>query len=216
VKDQTRYKNRIISFLDFYGIHVPAGYKKSSHFSKRFLTWLEQLELNSSSKAALLLQVNCVKSVRAQLVSCNSQLRKLAKIHDLKQCVELLISVSGVGFQSALIFATELEDINRFKSFDHLASYAGFTPSIYASGETVVTKGITHQCNNLLRETLVECAWMAIGKDPALTQAYYSYKKRMHYNKAIIRIAKKLLSRIRYVLIHKVPYQVRVVEKSGF
>ena len=97
---------------------------------------------------------------------------------------------SWYGIQSAWIITTELEDIHRFKNFDQLAGYVGFKPYIYSSGEHTVNKGITRQCNHLLRGTLVECAWMAIGKDPALTQAYYNYKKRMHYNKAIIRIAK--------------------------
>ena len=53
---------------------------------------------------------------------------------------------------------------------------------------------------------------MAVGKDPALTQAYYDFKKRMHYNKAILRIAKKLLARIRFVLIHEKPYELGKVE----
>ena len=75
-----------------------------------------------------------------------------------------------------------------------------------------MTKGITHSCNHILRETLVECAWMAIGKDPALTMAYTNYKQRMHYNKAILRIAKKLLNRIRYVLLNNTPYEIGIVE----
>jgi transposase len=211
VMDQTRYKNRIISFLDFYGIRIPEGYKKSTHFSKRFLVWLEELPLAATSKTALLVKVNCIKAIRQQLVVSNNQLRELSKSSAYKKHIELLVSVPGIGIQSALILATELEDIHRFKAFDHLASYAGFKPDIYSSGDTTIIKGITQQCNHLLRETLVECAWMAIGKDPALTQAYYNYKKRMHYNKAIIRIAKKLLNRVRYVLIHKQPYQIALV-----
>ena len=55
------------------------------------------------------------------------------------------------------------------------------------------------------------CSNNLSGKDPALTQAYYNYKQRMHYNKAILRIAKKLLSRARYVLIHEQPYEIGVV-----
>jgi transposase len=211
VKDQTRYKNRIISFLDFHGIGIPEGYKTSTHFSKRFLLWLEELMLAPVGKTALLVKVNCVKAIREQLVVCNRQLRELSKSSIYKTVIELLMSIPGIGIQSALILATELEDISRFKNFDHLAGYAGFKPDIYSSGESTVIKGITYQCNHLIRETLVECAWMAIGKDPALTQAYYNYKNRMHYNKAIIRIAKKLLSRVRYVLIHKQSYQMALL-----
>lgn len=212
VKDQTRFKNRIISFLDFFGIRIPEGYKKCTHFSKRFLSWLEELPMAAMSKSALLVKVNCVKAIREQLVFTNNQLRELSKSSFYKKTIELLMSIPGIGIQSALIIATELGDIRRFKTFDLLASYCGFKPDIYSSGDKTVIKGMTYQCNHLLRETLVECAWMAIGKDPAMTQAYYDYKKRMHYNKAIIRIAKKLLNRVRYVLINEQPYQMAIVK----
>jgi transposase len=212
VKDQTRYKNRIISFLDFYGIRIPEGYKKSTRFSKRFLSWLEELPLTAMNKTALLIKVNCVKAIRDQLVVTNHQLRVLSQSSFYKKTIELLMSIPGIGIQSALIIATELGDIRRFKFFDHLASYCGFKPDIYSSGDKTVLKGLTYQCNHLLREILIECAWMAIGKDSAMTQSYYNYKKRMHYNKAIIRIAKKLLNRVRYVLISEQPYQTAIVE----
>lgn len=212
VKDQTRYKNRIISFLDFYGIKIPEGYKSSTHFSKRFLLWLEQLPLAVMNKTALEVKINCVKTVRTQLDIANKELRKAIQTSPLKKLIELLMTIPGIGIQSAWIITTELEDIHRFKNFDQLAGYVGFKPDIYSSGEHTVNKGITRQCNHLLRETLVECAWMAIGKDPALTQAYYNYKKRMHYNKAIIRIAKKLLNRVRFVWINEKPYEIGKVE----
>jgi transposase len=214
VKDQTRYKNRIISFLDFFGIRIPEGYKKSSHFSNHFIGWLRQLPLTTNSKASLEIKINVLTSIRTQLLLTNRQLRTLAAASDFEQPIKLLRTIPGIGMLSALVLVTELEDIHRFKSFDHLASYAGFKPDVYASAEKNIQKGITHQCNHLVRETLVECAWMAIGKDPVLTQTYYEYKKRMHYNKAIVRIAKKVLNRIRYVLVNNQPYQMGVIAKN--
>lgn len=211
VKDQTRYKNRILSFLNFFGIDVPEGYKRSTHFSNRFISWLEQLSMGESSKAALQVKINVLVSIREQLLATNRQLRTLAETSQYKNIIKLLMSIPGIGIQSALILATELSDIRRFKSFDHLAGYAGFKPDVYSSAEKHVEKGITNQCNSVVRETLVECAWMAIGKDPALTQAYYQYKQRMHYNKAIIRIAKKLLNRVRFVILNNREYQMATV-----
>jgi hypothetical protein len=46
---------------------------------------------------------------------------------------------------------------------------------------------------------LVEAAWIAVKKDPVLTMKYAQLSRRMHKNKAIIRITKMLLSRIRHV-----------------
>jgi len=110
-----------------------------------------------------------------------------------------------------MIFLTELNNITRFETFDHLCSYAGLKPDIYSSSDTIIVKGITHRCNSLVRESLVESASKAIAKDPALLMAYKQYKKRMNYNNAIIRITKKLLRRIRYVLLHQTPYITAVV-----
>jgi transposase len=211
VKDQTRYKNRILSFLDFFGLRVPEGYKKTSHFSHRFMDWLQQLPLGAGSKEALQIKIEVLKSVRTQLLVINKKMRALAASPQYADLISLLMTIPGIGIQSSLIIVTELEDIRRFKNLDHLAGYAGFKPDVYSSADKHIVKGVTHHCNHLLRETLVESAWMAIGKDPALTQAYYEYKKRMHYNKAILRIAKKLLNRVRYVLVNRVEYQIGIV-----
>lgn len=211
VKDQTRYKNRILAFLTFFGVQVPEGYKTSTHFSKRFIEWLKQVPMGAPSKMALQIKLNVLESIRGQLLQVNKELRLLARTERYSSMISLLMSVPGIGIQTAMILATELEDIRRFKSFDRLASFVGFKPDVYSSADKHVVKGITRHCNHEVREVLVEAAWMAIGKDPALTQAYYQYKSRMHYNKAILRIAKKLLSRVRYVLINNQPYQMALV-----
>ena len=49
---------------------------------------------------------------------------------------------------------------------------------------------------------------MAIRHDPSLLMAYKSSVRKMDSNKAIIKVARKLLNRIRFVLKNKKPYQV--------
>ena len=58
---------------------------------------------------------------------------------------------------------------------------------------------------------MVEAAWVAIGVDPALNHCYEELKKRMPGQKAIIRIARKLLSRIRYALTNQMTYEKGVI-----
>ena len=48
--------------------------------------------------------------------------------------------------------------------------------------------------------------------DPALTQAYYDYSRRMEPNKAIIRIARKLVNRLFFVLKNEKEYKPRWVK----
>jgi hypothetical protein len=59
---------------------------------------------------------------------------------------------------------------------------------------------------------LIESAWIAIRQDPALMMRYGELRQRLDSNKAIVKIAKKLLSRIKYVLKHKVPYEKGIVK----
>ena len=65
---------------------------------------------------------------------------------------------------------------------------------------------MTERKNPYLRWILIECAWCAVRKDPALMQAFAELTKRMTKNRAIIRIARKLLNRIRFVLKNGQPY----------
>jgi len=48
---------------------------------------------------------------------------------------------------------------------------------------------------------------MAIRSDPAMTKAYADLKKRIGPKRAIVRIARKLLSKIRAVWITNTEYQ---------
>lgn len=59
---------------------------------------------------------------------------------------------------------------------------------------------------------IVESCWVAIRNDPALMLAYQKLIVRMKPSKAIIRIAKKIINRIRYVLKNQTPYVKAVVE----
>jgi len=56
VKDLGRYKNRIKSFLYFYGITIDDSFKNpQSHWSNRFMSWLESIDMgDGSGKEALM------------------------------------------------------------------------------------------------------------------------------------------------------------------
>jgi hypothetical protein len=68
------------------------------------------------------------------------------------------------------------------------------------------------QHNKYLRNLLIEAAWIAVRKDPALTSGFNGYLKRMSKQEAIIRIAKKLLNRVRTVWKEKKEYVCSVVK----
>jgi transposase len=119
--------------------------------------------------------------------------------------------VPGIGPTTAMMFLLEIGDINRFKGFDALNDFVGFCPDTASSGQTDRSCGITTRRHKKLRSALIEAAWQAIRIDPALLQSYQTLTKRMKGTQAIIRIARKLLRRLRAVLISNIPYQRGVV-----
>ncbi|MBN2167575.1 MAG: IS110 family transposase [Marinilabiliaceae bacterium] len=113
---------------------------------------------------------------------------------------------------TAILIILELEDVCRFKSLDQLCSYVGLIPSTSSSGDKDIVGEITSRGHSRLRTAIVETSWVAVKNDPALLMAYSKLCKRMEPNKAIIRIAKKLLNRIRYVLKNQNEYVKAVVK----
>jgi len=151
--------------------------------------------------------------IRARITKQLKKMRLMAKEQEpFNIIVPLLLTVPGVGFITAMTLATELIDMRRFKTLEHLASYVGLVPSIISSDEKEINYGITPRRNKYLRTMLIEAAWKAVKIDPALTQKFSQLSRRMNRNKAIVRIAKILLNRIRYVWKNQKPYVVSIIE----
>ncbi len=126
--------------------------------------------------------------------------------------MELITSVPGVGLITGILFLAEIENIKRFENSDKFAGLVGIVPNCSSSGETENVGEITTRGHSYLRKYLIESAWVAARIDPALSLAYHNYCKRMEPNKAIIRIARKLLNRIYSVLKHEKMYEKGIVK----
>lgn len=208
VKDMTRDKNRIKAFLHFYGIKLPEQFDSSrTHWSKQFIQWLRELDLLTPyGRKALDLYINKAECQRELLLQETRALRELSRSERLKDGMRLITSVPGVGITTGISFLAEIGDINRFKSSDQLAAYIGLIPMCHSSGEKDGNGEITIRKHTILRNYIVEAAWKAIRSDPAMTLAYEGYRLRMGANKAIVKIARKLINRIFFVLKRKQEY----------
>ncbi len=207
VRKQTRCKNQIKSLLAFYGIQLPEEVAES-HWSKAFIRALEEQRLRYASGDAVLQTLLAELASLRQLISDTTRrIRRLSREERYREPVELLCTVPGVSLLTAMTLLTELVDLHRFESLDQLASYAGLAPGSYSSGDHEIETGITKRRNPFLRHLLIESAWVAARRDPALFEAFEKLAKRMPKQKAIVRIAHKLLNRIRFVMIHKTAYR---------
>ena len=197
VQDQTRCANRIKHLLLSNGITTG---EKSERWSLKFINKLQQLDAGSALlKSSLQFAIEQYLQTRRILKEVTLAIRDLSKQESFTKAQAVLQSIDGVGLLSAMVIQTEIGDINRFKRLDSLCDYAGFVPDIYSSNDKMVVRGISKRGNEFLRETIIESSWTLIRKDPAMLMKYNEYRSRMNANKAIVRIAKHLLSRIRFL-----------------
>ncbi|MBV6639986.1 MAG: IS110 family transposase [Cyclobacteriaceae bacterium] len=210
VGNQTRTRNRIKGLLYFFGIDYPEQFQNSGrHWSKRFIDWLKQLDLgHQSGNKALGLLVQEAENLRALILEVDRDILKLSKQENYLEDVRILISVPGIGRFTAMLWLTEVGDVKRFKSLDYLCSYVGLIPNVYGSGDKERIGDITKRGNKHLKSQLIESSWVAVRNDPALSLSYQQLCNRMSGNKAIIRITRKLLNRIRHLLINKEKYEL--------
>ena len=206
VKKRTRCKNQIKGMLLFYGLHL-TDEQAYAPWSADFIKWIEGIRMErDSGNTALKAHLEELAYLRQLINKVNQEVLKLARSEEYAVPVKVLKSAPGISTLSAMILLTELCDMARFASLDSLCSYVGLIPAIKSSGETEYVRGITPRRNAYLRWILIEAAWVAVRKDPAMMMAFNEYCKRMRKNRAIVKIARKLLNRIRYILKHQTPY----------
>ena len=212
VKDLSRYKNRIKSFLYYQGIEFPEAFRKhQTHWSNRFMKWLESIEFDDQSRqSSLNILLSQANFLRSSVLETTRSIRELSRTEPYRKMQELLRTIYGISYITAMVILTELVTIDRFPSFDKLCSYIGLIPSSNSSGEKDGTGDLTRR-GHILRSVIIESAWTAARIDPALNLSYNEYCSKMNPNEAIIRIARKLLNRIRFVMKNKQPYVCSVV-----
>lgn len=211
MKDITRTKSRVKSLLFQFNISIPerftAGQTRS--WSKVYISWLKELNVDHPSlKQTLDNYLRIGELQREELLSVNRQVRLLSQSDAYRDNYNLLISTPGIGFLTAMTFLVQIGDIKRFKSLDDLCDYIGLVPMMRGSGDKLHTGKLINRGRKELKIMIIEAAWDAVRMDPALMAKFNDLTRRMNKNKAIIRISRKLISRMRYVLMTKELYKI--------
>jgi transposase len=215
VKDIGRTKNRVKSLLFQFGITIPDRFTASQtrHWSKVYINWLKELSIDRLSLRQVLDNYIAIgESQRKDLLLLNKQVRDLSLTEAYRNNYILLLSVPGIGLMTAMTILVQIGDVGRFERLDDLCNYIGLVPKMYGSGEKMQVGKMIKRGRKELKIMLIEASWEAIRKDPALMLKFNELSKRMHKNKAIVRIARKMLSRIRFVLQNQQPYELSVVK----
>ena len=210
--DLVRVKNRIKDKLLFNGIVIPPAYD-NPYWSKAFIKWLEQVDF-PSSKTRLTLDylLKQYEMIYRLFLEVSIEVRKLHKLPKYKEDARRLREIPGIGPLTSVQLLIEIEDINRFRNFNHFNGYLGLKPMVHSSGDNDRKGYMTYRSNNALRSSLVECAWTAVQRDPVMLSCYEELIKRHTKKRAIVKIARKLASRIYRVLKTKEEYELGIVK----
>ena len=118
----------------------------------------------------------------------------------------LLDTVPGIASFTSLTIALQIDNVQRFPTVDHLISYAGLCPSIRQSGNTINQTRISQDNCRLMRWTMTQAAWRAVIFSKRFKLMFEEKCKTKNKQKAIIIIAKKLLTIMYFMLRNKTPY----------
>jgi transposase len=120
--------------------------------------------------------------------------RSLERDPQLVERVERLMTIPAVGPITALTWALEVGDVQRFPSIKKAISYCGLCGAEKSSGSTVQRTPLSKQRNKHLQTTLIEAAKMAPRNSPALAMLYDKEKQKGNANRATLAVARKLVA----------------------
>jgi len=190
VAQATRMKNRTSTLLMETGQEYD---KKKLHGARYFKGLLERLqdvpdslkELLQMSRGGLELFESCQKRLIKELIA-NER---------LKERVQRLMSIDGVGEITALTWALEIGDVQRFSSIRKAVSYCGLCSSQVESAGKVKRMPLSKQRNKHLQTSLIEAAKIAPYHNAELEKIYNKELQRgSNRNQATISVARKLVA----------------------
>ena len=210
VKIQTGVKNKIHTILAKNNI----SHDYTDLFGKHGMIFLHGLTLAENYKIALEGYLTLLDAVRAEIRIASNRVQQLAEADKETQ---LLMTIPGMGYYSALLTRSEIGDVNRFHSAKQLCAYAGLVPSTHASGNACFHGHITKQGSRWLRWILIESAIHAVKREGPFRRFYFRIERKKGGQIAKVATARKLLEWIFHILrdARTFPEMERIAETTG-
>ena len=194
VKHRTKLKNNIHQILR--KKNIKHGFRDV--FTQKGIKYLQEMKHN---------EINCFLNI---FFSVEKQLKTITEIlkknKTLQKEVYLLTSKPGIGQYAGQVIMGEIGDVKRFLSPKKLCNYAGIVPTQNQSGDKDYKGGITKQGSRNLRWILVQGAQVAVGLPNKLQKYYYRLARKKSRSKAIIAVARKMLTIQWHMLKNNEPY----------
>ena len=120
--------------------------------------------------------------------------RSLERDALLMERVQRLMTIPAVGPITALTWALEVGEVQRFSSIKKAISYCGLCGAEKRSANTVQRTPLSKQRNKHLQTTLIEAAKMAPRYSADLAMLYDREKQKGNANRATLAVARKLVA----------------------
>ena len=160
---------------------------------------IEGYQMTDSQKYRMHLVRAHMDYITAAINDVDSEIESLiASDPDYENAVELLCTIPGVKYDSAITIISEIGiDMSQFSSSKRLCCWAGLTPGSNESAGKKKSVRIT-RAGVYLKPALVQCAHAAVKSDksPYYKKKYESLVKRRGKKRAIIAIARMILTAI--------------------
>lgn len=163
-------------------------------------------------------KLRIIRSHMDSLSLCKANLESLILTTAQKYLAQLNLVMTAPGIQSfaAIGILSEIGvDMSVFPTSKHLCSWAGLTPQNNESAGKKKTTRIS-RAGAYLKPLLVQCALCAVRAKnfPEVRNRYLALKKRRGHKKAIIAIARMLLTAIYNMLKKSEPYNPLLYRKA--
>jgi len=120
--------------------------------------------------------------------------RSLQRDSLLVERVERLMTIPAVGPITALTWALEVGDVQRFSSIKKAISYCGLCGAERSSANITMRTPLSKQRNKHLQTVLIEAAKMAPRNSPELAMVYEQEKQKGNANRATLAVARKMVA----------------------
>lgn len=184
---------------------------------------IKQTELKDSLKGELsqndiFVIKECLESIKffdKKIKEFDSKINQNLK--GMSKEMKILMSIPGVGFTTAAAIMAEIGNIDVFSKPKKLVGWSGLAPSINESAGKSSNGHITKKGNKFLRTILVLAAnSIAIGRPNKLRFFYQRIKGKKGHKKAIVALARKLVSIIHHLLTFKEVYSEEEGKQKKF
>ena len=208
VRERTRLKNRIQATLAKYGLQIRGVSDLFGRAGRRLLARALE-DMAPQARWTTELRLEHLDVLDGQIRSIE---KKLEGLIELSAPMQRLRSLPGVGIILAATIVLEVGDGGRFGRAEDLASYAGTTPRVHASGGKVRYGTLRSDVNRTLKWAFAEAAnSVAVNRrrrpERFVSRRYAAIRRRRNHAVAVGAVARHLAEACFYVLSKEEEYR---------